>query len=344
MGIKNLNKLLKERCSTGINNISFKKLQNTCIAIDTSIYLYKYSYFGDALKNFERQITHLLSNKITPVYLFDGKPGDEKKELIKKRREQYQGKKEAINQMIERIEEIKKEIVNIDETDENLLQCKKEEIDMLLKQIKKKQRSNIKIDWGMVKELKNMLDEAGIFYFECPGETDLYVKEFFKRNLIQYVITEDLDFLTHQCPKVLYNYKSSSNSCVLYNYNIIIKELGITPTMFIDLCIMFGCDYTGTIKGIGHKTAYKFIKKYGSIEEILKKKKNMSDCNCDYKLARATFTCSNEINVKSVRIKKKDTYDLSNNLKNVLKKFQGQNETNQKRQANFRKFFKPKKK
>lgn len=351
MGIKNLNKLLKEHCSEGIRTISLKKLQNTCIAIDTSIYLYKYSYFGDALKNFERQIAHLLSNKITPVYLFDGKPGAEKDELIKKRREQYRGKKEEIKRMKDRLEEIKAEIASITddngtvgENNEETLQCKREEIDMLMKQIKKKEKTTIKIDWDMVKDLKKMLDEAGIFYFECPGETDLYVKEFFKRDLIQYVITEDLDFLTHQCPKVLYNYKASSNTCSFYNYNIIIKELGLSPSMFIDLCIMYGCDYTGTIKGIGHKTGYKFIKQYGSIEEILKNKKKFSDCKCDYKMARTTFTCSNDLDVTSVRIKKKDTYDLSDNLKIVLKKFQGQDKINHKQKANFRKFFRPKKK
>lgn len=341
MGIKNLNKLLKECCSQGIRNTSLKKLKNTCIAIDTSIYLYKYSYFGDALKNFERQITHLLSNKITPVYLFDGKPGDEKKDLIKKRREQYLGKKEDIQIMKERIEEIKKEIASMEEVDV-LIQCKREEIDILTNLIEKKQRTTIRIDREMVKQLKEMLTEAGIFYFECPGETDLYVKEFFKRNLIQYVITEDLDFLTHQCPKVIYNYKASSNSCVLYDYNIIIKELSLNSSQFIDLCIMFGCDYTGTIKGIGHKTAYKFIKQYGSIEEIMKHKKNLCSDNCNYDLARSTFTCSNELNVGTVRIKKKEIHDLSNSLKTSLKNFHGKTKPLQKN--NIRKFFRVKNK
>ena len=343
MGIKGLNKLLKGRCSTGINNISLKKLQNTCIGIDTSIYLYKYSYFGDALKNFERQIAHLLSNKITPVYLFDGKPGDEKKELIKKRKEQYLGKKENIKNMKERVEEIKKELLDIDETDMELIQSKREEIDMLSKQIKKKEKTTIRIDREMVKELKNMLTEAGIFYFDCPGETDVYVKEFFKRGLIQYVITEDLDFLTHDCPNVLYNYKASSNKCILYNTRVIIKELSLTRDMFVDLCIMLGCDYTGTIKGIGHKTAYKFIKQYKSIENILENKPKFNTCNCNYSLARTIFFCSHPLSVSSVHVKRKEFYvNLSDNLKDTMKRFHGQNKKVRNQKANFRKFFKPK--
>lgn len=38
---------------------------------------------------------------------------------------------------------------------------------------------------------------------------------------------------------------------------------------FIDLCILLGCDYCGTIKGIGPKRAIDLIKQHGSIEEIL---------------------------------------------------------------------------
>ena len=342
MGIKNLNKLLKQHCSQGISKISLRKLQNTTIAIDTSIYLYKYSYFGDALKNFERQICHLLSNKITPVYLFDGKPGAEKDDLIKKRKEQYKKKKENLESMQERIEEIKKEIASMDVTDTILMSCKQEEIDVLSKRIFKLKKSTIRIDREMIKQLKEMLDKAGIYYYQCNGETDIFVKEFFKKRLINYVITEDLDFLTHCCPKVLYGYKASSNSCVLYDYNIIIKELSLNKSQFIDLCIMFGCDYTGTIKGIGKKTAYKFIKQYKTIEEILKNKPKFTADNCDYVLARKTFTCENDIDFGSVRIQKKDLTDLSDNMKNNIRKFHGTAKPIQKN--NIRKFFRPKKK
>lgn len=41
------------------------------------------------------------------------------------------------------------------------------------------------------------------------------------------------------------------------------------PLQFIDLCILLGCDYCGTIKGIGPKRAIDLIKQHGSIEEIL---------------------------------------------------------------------------
>ena len=38
---------------------------------------------------------------------------------------------------------------------------------------------------------------------------------------------------------------------------------------FIDLCILMGCDYADTIKGIGPKTALTLIREHGSMEGVL---------------------------------------------------------------------------
>merc|ERR1711920_744377 len=40
---------------------------------------------------------------------------------------------------------------------------------------------------------------------------------------------------------------------------------------FVDLCILLGCDYCDSIRGIGPKTALKLIKEHGNMETILEK-------------------------------------------------------------------------
>lgn len=45
------------------------------------------------------------------------------------------------------------------------------------------------------------------------------------------------------------------------------KELCL---QFIDLCILLGCDYCESIRGIGPKRAMDLIKQYKNIDEILK--------------------------------------------------------------------------
>ncbi|KNC68200.1 hypothetical protein SARC_18246, partial [Sphaeroforma arctica JP610] len=49
----------------------------------------------------------------------------------------------------------------------------------------------------------------------------------------------------------------------------VLEELKMDMDMFVDLCIMMGCDYCGTIRGIGPKRALELIYKHKNIETIL---------------------------------------------------------------------------
>jgi len=70
--------------------------------------------------------------------------------------------------------------------------------------------------------------------------------------------------LTHQQVRPLL----SVNPLLYINKYFLIAMFECLP-QFIDLCILLGCDYCGTIKGIGPKRAIDLIKQHGSIEEIL---------------------------------------------------------------------------
>ena len=86
MGIPKLNKLLIEKCSPhSIKKIHIKKFFNKKIAVDISIYLYK--FLGDGY--FMEQVYLFLSifkyYCIQPIFVFDGKPPVEKNALLKRR-------------------------------------------------------------------------------------------------------------------------------------------------------------------------------------------------------------------------------------------------------------------
>ena len=48
-----------------------------------------------------------------------------------------------------------------------------------------------------------------------------------------------------------------------------IEGLGISEDQFVDVCILCGCDYAGTIRGIGPTRALSLVQKHGSIEAVL---------------------------------------------------------------------------
>ena len=64
--------------------------------------------------------------------------------------------------------------------------------------------------------------------------------------------------------------KASQTEIQEVNYSKALIGLGLNHDQFVDLCILLGCDYCDTIKGIGPKTALKLIKEHNNIETILK--------------------------------------------------------------------------
>ena len=106
MGIKNLTSIIKHNAPDGIRQVHLSEYRGRILAIDTSIYLYKYMYNGNHLEGFVKQIMRLLRNNITPLYVFDGKPPDEKKEILedrKQKRNVLTAKKKELEMMLDSI-------------------------------------------------------------------------------------------------------------------------------------------------------------------------------------------------------------------------------------------------
>lgn len=103
-----------------------------------------------------------------------------------------------------------------------------------------------------------------------------------KKKKVFATATEDMDALTFRTPKLLRKLTFSQQSgkdkqpILEIDFEAVIRGLELTYEQFVDLCILCGCDYCATIKGIGPKTALKLIKTHKNIETIvtaLKKEK-----------------------------------------------------------------------
>lgn len=82
MGIKGLSKFVRKFATP--RDISYYK--DKTFAIDAFIYLYKFKFGGSVLKGIENHVKLLKANGITPIYVFDGKKPEEKKETMVKRK------------------------------------------------------------------------------------------------------------------------------------------------------------------------------------------------------------------------------------------------------------------
>jgi len=87
MGVKGLSKFIKEHIPSAINKRKLSELSDSVVAIDTNYYIYKYTIStDDFVKKFASQYLHLTSFGIKPLYVFDGKPPNEKQKVIDKRK------------------------------------------------------------------------------------------------------------------------------------------------------------------------------------------------------------------------------------------------------------------
>ena len=72
MGIKHLNKFLRDEAQKCIKFISLEELSGKKIAVDISIYMYKYASEGTLLENMYLMLSTLRYYNIAPVCIFDG--------------------------------------------------------------------------------------------------------------------------------------------------------------------------------------------------------------------------------------------------------------------------------
>jgi len=105
MGIKHLNKFLMSNCSKkAISKINFASLFGKTLAIDTSIYIYKFIGDGSLIENMYMFISILKKHNITPIFIFDGKHHEEKKDLINHRKKKKQEAENEYNEIKQKIE------------------------------------------------------------------------------------------------------------------------------------------------------------------------------------------------------------------------------------------------
>ncbi|WAR12859.1 FEN1-like protein [Mya arenaria] len=130
---------------------------------------------------------------------------------------------------------------------------------------------------------------------KAPCEAEAQCAALVKAGKVWATGTEDMDSLTFGSNVVLRHLTFSEARKMPikeYHYNRILEGLGLSQDEFIDLCILLGCDYCESIRGIGPKRAIDLIKQHKSIDEIVKhldtKKYTIAD-DWLYKEARQLF-------------------------------------------------------
>jgi hypothetical protein len=227
MGIKNLNRFFKEECKGSIQVTNLSQFSGKKIAIDISIYLYKYSGDGTLIENIYLMLSIFRHYNITPVFVFDGKPPAEKKALLQKRKDEKVAAECEYSKLKEQLRDVQD-----DHEKHDILN----HMDML-------KRNFIHISKTKIQEVKSLIRSYGATYYDAPGEADELCAFLAVKNMVWGCLSEDMDMFVYGCPRVLRYLSLLNHTVVLYDLKKMLDNLGITQTELREICVLSGTDY-----------------------------------------------------------------------------------------------------
>jgi flap endonuclease-1 len=241
---------------------------------------------GEPLKNEKGEITshysgifyrisNVLSNGITPVFVYDGISHELKNKTKQDRRDRRAIAKEKLDKAI-----LEEDIENINRF----------------------ARQSATIDGKIIDESKELLEAMGVSCFTAPGEAEAQISYMTANNQVDYCVSQDFDCLLFGSPNLLKNIGASGKRKVpfkkvyidVYPYILeseqVFSKLEITREKLIWMSMLIGTDFNNKVEGIGPKTALKLVQENNSFEDILKQlKEKNKEIDFDYKEIQDIF-------------------------------------------------------
>ena len=293
MGIRHLNRFLKENASSSIKLCNLSELSGKKIAVDISIYMYRFASDNTLIENIYLMLATFRHFNITPIFVFDGKPPPEKRELLQKRKQDKEQAEEEYNKLKMSLE-INAEM---DEADKQEILYN---MDMLKKQF-------VCINKNDIELVKNLIRSYGCTYYDAPGEADELCALLNIKDKVWGCLSEDMDMFVYGCPKVIRYFSLLSHTAVVYDVKGILNNLGISQRELREICVLSGTDYNTECESkITLNDTLKYFKKYHKSKSTLNfytwLNVNMDNFIKDYEMLNKIYNMfdisSNHSNVK----------------------------------------------
>merc|ERR1712070_1022051 len=129
---------------------------------------------------------------------------------------------------------------------------------------------------GVTKEqneqTKRLLTLMGVPIINAPSEAEATCAALCRDGKVFASATEDADCLTFGTKILIRNLmaaEAQKRQILEVHLSVALEQLNVTMDQFIDFCILSGCDYCDTLKGVGPSTAIKMLMQHGSLEAVL---------------------------------------------------------------------------
>jgi flap endonuclease-1 len=259
MGIRGLTGWIQWAAAKALKQPNWSAFKGKRVGIDILGFLYKAKAKGIHPVAY---IAHLIAqcriHSIQPIPIFDGKPPDEKRDIIRLR-----------NEARLQNDQKRKDLADTLETTDMSADQK----DHCAKEIQTLAASSVFITTDERDEVKKFLYACGVKFLNANGEADNVLAYLAKRGDLSAVMTNDMDLLTRGVPVILVpsdlGVPGDTKGWISYSLADILKESGIFYRQFVEMCVLMGCDYTTKVQSIPYKMAY-FQIKYNGLQKTLK--------------------------------------------------------------------------
>lgn len=280
MGIKHLHKILKKYAPNCYDSVSLSEFAYKRIAIDVSLYLYKYKAIaGDQwLDSFVNLVCCLRKWNIHCVFVYDSKAPIEKEDEQKRRRVTRAKQTDRVKDLEDELQEYQKngkigeKIMEISKNEKPISLLRKLDIkidtDLVQQKINSMKSMIISITEAELQITRNLCDILEIPYLKAISEAEAYCSYLAIHGKVDAVLSEDTDVIAYGAPIFLTKLDIYREIVTVITYEKILKETEMIKPTFVDLCIMCGCDYNSNIPKIGPEKSYLLMKKYGTIDKI----------------------------------------------------------------------------
>lgn len=112
------------------------------------------------------------------------------------------------------------------------------------------------------------LRAAGVEYIVSPYEADAQLVHLQRIGYIDWIMTIDSDLIAYGAARVLYNYTGEH----VEEYDA--SRLPLARDRFfseniLDICILSGCDYAASIRGVGLATAHRLLREHRTVAGLV---------------------------------------------------------------------------
>lgn len=262
MGIRCLNRFIQNRCVNGSFRVHLKEFTGKRIAVDTSIYMYKYSGEGALLENMYLMGSVFRHYNIHAVFVFDGPPPPQKTDLIELRRKKKEEAKKQYDTLAKIVKEKKEEVAK--KTSTELTTTEIDDIAETMRELKKQFVRLRDCDIASVKEL---LVSFGFAIIDAEGEADALCANLSLKKRVDACLSDDTDMFVYGCPVVLRNISLLNHSVISYNTSEILKSLSLTQQEFKMMCVVCGTDYSNIHSSHSPDFVYRQLVKFKALSQ-----------------------------------------------------------------------------